>query len=187
LDDEERELLELADAFLSADLHPSWFTLNLSCPNTEDDPSGNQSADKAEQLAGALVQRIGAIPLWVKISPALSPAQYSGLLRAFAKVGVRAVIATNTLGQPAPDGTTAGISGGKLFAEAAQAVKILSAEQRSAALPLDIIACGNVMDKQALALYRASGVRAFQYWSALIYRGPFAARLLEQEWRTLDV
>jgi dihydroorotate dehydrogenase len=121
------------------------------------------------------------IPLWVKISPDLADEQYHALLRAFADTGVQAVIATNTLGLPAPDGTTAGIGGGKLHQHAANVVKLLSAEKACHNYALDIIACGGVQNRQSYQEFTASNVHAMQYWSALIYRGPLAAALIEQE------
>ncbi|MBN1967009.1 MAG: hypothetical protein JW910_20315, partial [Anaerolineae bacterium] len=120
-DQEQAEVLESAAAFLEAGIRPAWLTLNLSCPNTEDDPGGNQTEDKTRRLCGALVDLLGqhsaqAIPLWVKVGPDLDAAQYHALLRACAEVGVRAVVATNTLGAPTPTdpAVTAGVGGGRL-------------------------------------------------------------------------
>jgi len=49
------EVLESLRAFLAAGVIPTWFTLNLSCPNTEDDPRGHQTADEARQVCGAAI------------------------------------------------------------------------------------------------------------------------------------
>ncbi len=49
------EVLEALRAFLAAGVIPTWFTLNLSCPNTEDDPRGHQTADEARQICGAAI------------------------------------------------------------------------------------------------------------------------------------
>jgi len=47
------EVLASLDAFVAAGVAPTWFTLNLSCPNTEDDPRGHQTADEARALCAA--------------------------------------------------------------------------------------------------------------------------------------
>lgn len=49
------EVLESLGAFLKMGVIPTWFTLNLSCPNTEDDPRGHQTADEARQVCGAVI------------------------------------------------------------------------------------------------------------------------------------
>ncbi len=47
------EVLASLEAFVAAGVLPTWFTLNLSCPNTEDDPRGHQTADEARALCAA--------------------------------------------------------------------------------------------------------------------------------------
>ena len=96
VDDIERQTGDVVEAlsfFLDARVHPSWFTLNLSCPNTEDDPQGHQLEAETRQLCGAFLERLRArdreIPLWVKISPGLAAEQYRSLMRIFHEVGVR--------------------------------------------------------------------------------------------------
>jgi len=172
-------------------VYPAWFTLNLSCPNTEDDPGGNQTADLAGQLCGAAVACLReaegaagrAIPLWVKVGPDLSAAQYRALLRALAAAGARAVIATNTLGLPAPGNPalTAGVGGGRLHAPALAAVRVLMEERAAGGWAVDVIACGGVLDGATFRDFAALGAPAAQYWSALVYRGPFAAALIQAE------
>lgn len=177
---EKQEALEAVAAFTSRGITPSWFTLNLSCPNTEDDPRGNQTAYKARDLCGALVDAAGDMPLWVKVGPCLSDAQYGALMTAFAETGVRAVIATNTRPEPTPDGSaTAGVGGGALRESAVAAVKALITARGDA--PVDVIACGGVLDGECYQTYRKLGAGAVQYYSALIYRSPLAAAIIHRE------
>ncbi|MDX1992996.1 MAG: hypothetical protein SF029_11430 [bacterium] len=181
---EQDEILQALDAFLSLNLHPSWITLNLSCPNTEDDPTSNQTEHKARTLCAAAVQHIGeSIPLWVKISPGLAANQYRVLMQAFAEVGVRAVIATNTLSQPVPgeSSLTAGVGGGRLHAEALTAARHLMAEKQRHGFTVDVIGCGGVDDPASYQDFARLGVNVVQYWSILIYRGPLASALLLDE------
>ncbi len=187
IDRQERDLVESLEFFLDADVHPTWFTLNLSCPNTEDDPQGFQLESETRRLCNALIarqrQRQLDIPLWVKISPGLDAEQYRVLLRVCHDVGVKAVVATNTVARPSPDDAdaVAGVGGGELFPAALDAVRQLLAERRREAYDLDIIACGGILDGASVDEYRALGVKAGQYWSALVYRGPLAAAIIESE------
>jgi dihydroorotate dehydrogenase len=184
---EEAEVCEAVQAFLSHHVYPTWFTLNLSCPNTDDDPLGNQTEVKARRLCGAVLHAIRAadVPLWVKVSPDLSPEQYARLMRVFHEVGVRAVIATNTLPRPAPDQphVSAGVGGGMLREKALAAAQCLSQEKMKHGYAVDVIGCGGVMDAASYQDYLRCGVQVVQYWSALVYRGPLAAVLIADELR----
>jgi dihydroorotate dehydrogenase len=179
---EAREIGEAFDLFLDRDLRPAWFTLNLSCPNTEDDPGARQTEEQARDLCGAAADRVREvnIPLWVKIGPCLSEAQYTALMRVFADTGVRAVIATNTMPQPTPEapGVVAGVGGGRLHAAALDSVRMLARIRREFGHKTDIIGCGGVIDPTSFIAIQNAGAGAAQYWSALIYRGPLAAALI---------
>jgi dihydroorotate dehydrogenase len=188
------EVLAALAAFVERGVFPAWFTLNLSCPNTEDDPTGHQTADGARQLCAAAISMLGRgvlqyaptrlggevnIPLWVKLGPNLSPEQYRALMAVFAETGVRAVVATNTLPQPTPaDATvTAGVGGGRLHAHALRTAAALVQEKTA----VDVIGCGGVLDGSTFRAYTSLGITAVQYWSALVYRGPLAAALITYE------
>lgn len=175
-DQEEAELVESLQLFLEAGVLPDWFTLNLSCPNTEDDPRGHQTEEKARHLCRALLKHLDAIPLWVKISPCLSAEQYAKLIGAFAAEGVRAVIATNTLPQLTPTDAQmiGGVGGGRLHTAALEATRYLMAARREQGYPVDVIGCGGVLDAKSYQDFRDLDVQAAQYWSALVYQGLWA-------------
>lgn len=157
---------------------PSWYTLNLSCPNTEDDPGANQTEAKARRLCGVLVAAVHA-PVWVKISPDLSSEQVVALMRVFAETGVRAVIASNTLAQPTPDGSAlGGVGGGGLRDSALAVVRWLSQVKGEGGYAPDIIGCGGILNGSHLETFRAGGAAAFMVYSALVFRGPLAAALI---------
>ena len=61
IDQQEREVLESLSFFLDAGVTPSWFTLNISCPNTEDDPRGHQLEAETKQLCRAAIAEL-AVP-----------------------------------------------------------------------------------------------------------------------------
>jgi dihydroorotate dehydrogenase len=170
-----------ADAFAGLEAGPSWITLNLSCPNTEDDPRGNQSAELAHALAGALTGAVD-VPLWVKIGPDLSDAQLAGIVSALGHTSARAVVATNTLAQPTPDGgAVAGVSGTRLRPAALATVARLKRTIDGSGSTLDIVGGGGILHGADLRAFRAAGARAAMLYTALVLRGPLAAALILQE------
>jgi dihydroorotate dehydrogenase len=191
------EVLGALAAFVERGVYPTWFTLNLSCPNTEDDPTGRQTAGQARQLCAAAVDYLrgvetiherplpvrGGIPLWVKLGPNLSTEQVSGLMRVFAETGVRAAVATNTLPMPSPldSNTMAGVGGGRLHEQALNTAAALVHEKTAHDYPVDVVGCGGVLDGDTYRDFVKLGVHAVQYWSALVYRGPLAAVLIAHE------
>jgi dihydroorotate dehydrogenase len=182
-----RDVRESFAAFLDREVVPNWFTLNISCPNTEDDPGCNQTEDLTRNLCQAALEQIHDmgydVPLWVKISPDLAESQYKTLMRVFAELGVKAVISTNTLGQAAPNNPNlqAGIGGGKLHAHALQTAKLLHQEALENDYAVDVIGCGGILDGERYLDYKVNGIRVVQYWSALVYRGPLAAAIIESD------
>jgi dihydroorotate dehydrogenase len=180
---EQAEAVEALQAFVDAGVRPSWFTLNVSCPNTEDDPQGHQTRERTRGLTEALRARVGDTPLWVKVSPALDPSQYAILMRVFADSDVKAVIATNTIGQATPDDphVSAGVGGGRLHAHAVEAAALLMDERRRHGYTVDVIGCGGIMDAPSYDAFARVGVTVGQYWSALIYEGLFAAAQIALE------
>ena len=184
---ERDEVLESLAAFVECGVIPSWFTLNLSCPNTADDPTGNQTEDKARDLCGAAVEylRSYGVPLWVKIGPNLSENQYRGLIGALEHVGTQAIVATNTLPAPILDNpkVQAGVGGGLLHSRALEVCSFLMSEKRQYGYSIDVIGCGGVLDGDSYQRYKVLGVNAVQYWSALVYRGPLAAAMMMHESR----
>jgi dihydroorotate dehydrogenase len=174
-------------AFLKRGIVPNWFTLNVSCPNTEDDPTGNQTESLTRDLCQAALNEIAGAgyqtPLWVKLGPDLAESQYKILLQVFAEIGVKAVIATNTLGQASPDNAQlqAGVGGGKLYPYALKTAELLQNELQRCGYTIDIIGCGGVLDADSYLAYKARGIGVVQYWSALIFRGPLAAASIESE------
>jgi dihydroorotate dehydrogenase len=179
------EIVEAASLFRAAfaglEAGPAWLTLNLSCPNTEDDPRGTQSAELANELCGALVEAVD-IPVWAKVGPDLSEEQSTALVAAFGQTGVRAVVATNTLAQPVPTGQgNAGVSGSRLRPHALEMVARLNRTIDDSGLSLDIVGGGGILDGTDLQAFRDSGAGAAMLYTALVLRGPLAAALILRE------
>lgn len=184
-----REVLEAIEAFNRRQVYPSWYTLNISCPNTEDDPGSRQTEAITRELCASVVQLLNVkgrqIPLWVKLGPDLAPEQYGVLARVLHEVGVRAIVATNTTPMPSPTDPNimAGVGGGRLYDRALAVVRLLTQERCKHGYDIDIIGCGGVLDGASYHAYHKAGVRAIQYWSALVYRGPWAAAVIAEEER----
>ncbi|MEL6308227.1 MAG: hypothetical protein AAFQ52_08795 [Chloroflexota bacterium] len=183
------DVRESFSVFLQREVVPNWFTLNVSCPNTEDDPSGNQTETLTRGLCSTALETIANagydVPLWVKLSPDLAESQYALLMGIFDDLGVRAVVATNTLGRPAPNDATlqAGIGGGQLYSHALRTAVCLREIAHKNGYAVDVVGCGGVLDGDSYLAYKAHGLDVVQYWSALIYRGPLAAAIIESEYR----
>ncbi len=183
LEQQQTEIVESLAAFTTRGVIPSWFTLNLSCPNTEDDPQNNQTIDIAKTLCSAAAEHLSylkkKVPLWVKIGPDLAADQYRVLADVFTETAVSAVIATNTISAPSPtDPTlTAGIGGKGLHNHALEVVCTLHEHNSD----LDIIGCGGVQIPRDYLEFRHYGAKAVQYWTGMIYRGPLLAALILHE------
>jgi dihydroorotate dehydrogenase len=181
----EQEMTEAAGAFEQAfegrPHPPSWYTLNLSCPNTDDDPHGRQTEELARRLATALRQSVSA-PVWAKVGPDLSDDQLAGLLSAFRASGIRAVVATNTVARPVPgQDVTAGLSGAPLRPLALRTVARLHAALTGLPDAPDIVACGGILAGADLRAFLDAGARAAMIYSAIVFRGPLAAALILHE------
>jgi dihydroorotate dehydrogenase len=184
--EEARDVVESLALFLGENVLPSWFTLNISCPNTEDDPKAHQTEAHAAALceASLAVLRPANVPLWVKISPDLSEQQISALARVFAGLGVNAVVATNTLPRPIPGNQTlhGGMSGHALRPHALRVVGALQRLRFELDADFDVIACGGILDAADVAAFAARGARAAQCYSAFVYHGPLALQKLERDY-----
>lgn len=184
-----QEVRESLACFVERGVVPSWFTLNLSCPNTEDDPEFNQTTEGTRQVCDAAVSYLrGAgqdVPLWVKLGPTLADEQYRLLMQVLAETGVRAVIATNTLPLPTPGQPLlmAGAGGGRLHRRAVEVAAVLVHERQARGYPVEVIGCGGIENGATYRNFARLGIHAAQYWSALVYRGPLAAALIVQEGR----
>lgn len=179
------KLAGAAEQFIGARLRPSWMTLNLSCPNTAAALADSAAEETAAQMCTALKRALPAeVPLWVKLRPELPESKYVSLVDALADSGVEAIVAVNTLKRNVPKtGISAGLSGRPLTEEALRVLGALrpACERRDLAL----VGCGGVMDGESLAEFIETGASAVQYWSALVFRGPFAPAWIVREARSM--
>ena len=163
---------------------PAWQTLNLSCPNTEDDPHGSQSGE----LAGG-----SAAP-----SPTVDPAADLGqgrtgpLRRAAAVAGVgmhgdrgSAPSSPPTRGL-APRPPTAAAPASRAPPPTARArhgaAPLGPSSRRPGAGSTSSPAAASSSGRDLLA-FQAAGARAAMIYSALVFRGPLAGALILREAR----
>ena len=167
----------------AAHIMPDWLTLNVSCPSNDEDAGMQQSeAYIRGLLEGVQAAAPAQLPIWLKVSPGLAARQYNQILLLSAEFGVQAIVATNTHQEKdESDGSTWGVSGGILTAAARAALIKLVTLQRMHRIPIDIIACGGIGNGRDLRILSQLQVRAWQYQSALVYRGPLAATLIYRE------
>lgn len=178
-----KEVIEAVGSFIEQGVFPLWFTLNISCPNTEDSTERNQVAEEVRELCTEVVtflqeraELVGReIPLWVKVGPDLTTEQYKDLLQVFNEAGVKAVIATNTQAKPTPNDPTvmAGVSGGRLHYKARYIVLTLARIAEEEGYNLDVIGCGGIQDAETYS-DTWDTVKGRQYLSALVFHGPWA-------------
>ncbi len=177
-----REMTESLAYLFDAGVAPTWLTLNVSCPSLNEDPALHQTEKVVRAvLRAARLETPVYVPIWIKVSPGLPASQYHLLLKLCDEFGVKAIVAVNSLPQVDRDGTRWGLGGGALVAEARQALIKLVTLKRLHGYAVDIIACGGILNGQDLKWLTQLDIRAWQYQSALVYRGPLAATLIYRE------
>ncbi len=177
-----QELTESLAYLFDASIAPSWLTLNVSCPSLEEDPSLHQTEEAVRAvLQAARLETPVYVPIWIKVSPGLPASQYRLLLDMCDEFGVKAIVATNSLQQVDKEGTHWGLGGGALAQEARQALIKLVTLKRIHGHAVDIVACGGIMAGRDVHFLAQLDIKAWQYQSALVYRGPLAATLIYRE------
>jgi len=178
----ERAAEEYAEVLARLYPHASFFTANISSPNTKG-LRELQQAREIDALLGRLVRerdRLAAqhgrrAPLAVKVSPDLDDAAIAQIADRVVAHGIDAVIATNTTVSrggvqhlPRSD-ETGGLSGPPLRARATQVV----AKLRSA-LParIALIGVGGISSARDAREKLDAGADLVQLYTALLYRGP---------------
>jgi len=160
----------------------SYFTINISSPNTE--------GLRDLQLSAALTNLLGAlkkeqanifnrhkkyIPLTVKISPDLSSEELDTLANTLLQHKIDGVIATNTtihrdgIEQSAYAAEIGGLSGNPLQLRSTQTINQLKIILQN---KIPIIAAGGVMDKESAQEKIIAGAQLLQVYTGFIYHGP---------------
>ena len=177
------EIIESLVYLEDARIMPDWLTLNVSCPSNDEGTELQQSEEYMRGLLdGVRAAAPSQLPIWLKVSPCLTSRQYDQILLLAVEYGVKAIVATNTRQEKEEaDGSTWGSSGGLLTSDAREAIIKLVTLQRMHQISIDIIASGGIGKGRDLRILSQLQVKAWQYSSALVYRGPLAATLIYRE------
>jgi dihydroorotate dehydrogenase len=165
--------------------HADYVAINVSSPNTQ----GLRQLEEAEQLqpiVGALVEARDRlqlatgrrVPLLVKVSPDLAPAELVRSARLACATGIDGIIATNTTvnrsGVAQRWRTQAGgLSGTPLRSLTVQAVQVLRTALGSR---VPIVAVGGIDSPRDAQDTVDAGADLVQVYTGLIYRGPGLVR-----------
>ena len=165
--------------------HADYVAINVSSPNTEG-LRQLQEADQLQPIASALVearrQLQGAttrrVPLLVKVSPDLAPADLVRSARLACETGIDGIIATNTtLNRSGVSqrwrSQAGGLSGGPLRPLALQAVQLL---RTALGAGVPIVAAGGIDSARHARDAFDAGADLVQVYTGLIYRGPGLVR-----------
>jgi dihydroorotate dehydrogenase len=164
-----------------------YVTINVSSPNTKG-LRDLQASEATEALFDVLFrerERLQAEhggrrrPIALKVAPDLTEAQTEDLARVCNRIGVDAVIATNTTldraavaGDPRA-GEAGGLSGGPLRDRSRECLR-----QWRAALDrsIPVISVGGILDGAEARLRIEAGAALVQVYTGLVYRGPALVR-----------
>jgi dihydroorotate dehydrogenase len=165
--------------------HADYVAINVSSPNTE----GLRQLEEADQLqpiASALVEArrqlqdaaARRVPLLVKVSPDLPPADLVRSARLACAAGIDGIIATNTTLNrsgisPRWRSHAGGLSGAPLRPLALQAVQLL---RTALGASVPIVAAGGIDSARHAQDAFDAGADLVQVYTGLIYRGPGLVR-----------
>ena len=165
--------------------HADYVTINVSSPNTEG-LRQLQEADQLRPIVDALVEArrqlraatARRVPLLVKVSPDLAPADLVRSARLAYESGIDGIIATNTTLNRSGiaqrwRSREGGLSGAPLRPLALQAVQLLRTAL-GAAVP--IVAAGGIDSARHAQDAFDAGADLVQLYTGLIYRGPGLVR-----------
>ena len=162
--------------------HASYVTVNVSSPNTAG-LRALQERDALEALLGRLTatrerlcDRHGRkVPLALKVSPDLAPAEIGDIAAAVRRHRVDALIATNTsLSREGVEGLlcaneAGGLSGAPIRKRATDVLAAFAAELKGEAA---LIGAGGILSGADANDKLAAGASLVQLYTGLIYRGP---------------
>jgi dihydroorotate dehydrogenase len=174
--------------------HAAFLTINISSPNT---PGLRALQDKGaldallEAVMGTQAEVAGASgprpPIFLKVAPDLDPTDIDSIAAAAMTHRIDALIVSNTtLSRPAlrsaHAGETGGLSGAPLRDLALQRLR----DFRSAAGPtLPLIGVGGIASAEDAYARICAGAALVQFYSALVYEGPFLARRINSGMKRL--
>ena len=161
---------DFAKVMIAARDHVDFATVNVSSPNTEKLRDLQGKAALAALLDGVMEVR-GATPVFLKITPDLTPQEIADVAEVAQAAGISAIIATNTTldrsGLHGPHAHEAGgLSGAPLFDKS---TRVLA--QLSALTDIPLIGVGGISTPEQAYAKICAGACAVQLYTALVFGG----------------
>lgn len=158
-----------------------YLVVNVSSPNTP----GLRDLQKASELKEIFseIQRVRTnvkTPLYLKISPDMSPADLPAVIDVAKEYSLDALIATNTTIMP--ERGAGGVSGRALY-EKAKSMRTHCLEALSETPEIDFIGVGGFSSFEQLWDYWKEGGRGIQLYTSFIFQGP---EVLYSIYRNID-
>ena len=168
-----------------------YFTVNISSPNTPGlrDLQHEKALKVLLKAVAEENNRLGAIPLAVKIAPDLSKDEVQGMARLAVESGFQGLIATNTTIDRSGLRATAqriqsigagGLSGRPIVARSTQVVEWVREAVHD---EISIIGVGGVFHAQDVRDKLNAGADLIQVYTGFVYEGPGMLRNLQEAWK----
>jgi dihydroorotate dehydrogenase len=152
--------------------HADLLSINISSPNTAG-LRALQTPETASRLVTVIREVAGGKPVLVKFAPELEGDDLAGVVDACLDAGAAGFIATNTLSTATrPDLPQGGLSGRPLKDISVHRVAAVRKQVRDRAA---VIGCGGIEDAATAQAMLNAGADLIQFYTALIYKGPFLA------------
>lgn len=153
--------------------HGAYTVLNLSCPNTKEKTTFEDSV-LFSQLATTIAEERTELkdphPVLVKISPTLEEKNLEKLIDQVFRHNLDGFVISNTLPCAKQGGVSGGLSGRGLSEAANKQLKKVYAIVKNEKI---IMGVGGILNFDDLLLKLSSGASLFQIYTGLIYNGPF--------------
>ncbi|MDO8839001.1 MAG: quinone-dependent dihydroorotate dehydrogenase [Parvibaculum sp.] len=162
----------------------SYFTVNISSPNTPGLRALQNRAELENLIARVLAARRGKTPVLLKIAPDLGPEELADIAEVALAQGLDGLIVSNTTimreglvsGLHAQE--TGGLSGAPLFA---MSTAVLADMYRLTAGRLPLIGVGGISNGHDAYMKIRAGASLLQLYSALTFEGPGLIARLKRE------
>lgn len=164
---------------------PSYYVLNVSCPNTPD-KYDEQESEKLDEIIGIVTNIVDDTPVLTKISPDETMERLESISKVVNNNQVNGIIATNTT-EERPDDLSSdnrlekgGLSGEPLHTKSNNTVKHLYSLTN-----VPIIGVGGVSDGRTAYQKITSGASLVQLYTGIVYNGFESAYKINKELDTI--
>lgn len=170
-----REITEFLGDF------PSYYVLNVSCPNTPDKYEEDKP-QKIKQIIDVVSNSLNSTPILVKISPDEDKKRLNSISRVVGETNIDGIIATNTTEERSSKlvsedkSEKGGLSGRPLFNKSNETIRLLYSST-----DVPIIGVGGVSDGQTAYEKIISGASLVQLYTGIVYNGLKSAYKINTE------